>query len=303
MRYAKELKIGLFVVIVMFASFFLINYLRGEDILNREYEVISRYDNVDGLVASAPVYIKGYKAGKVAEVIYSPETEDFQVVCSIRNEFKVPQDSKMTIYGVDIMGTKGVKIDLGTAGQYVEDGGILSPMKEPSLIDGLAGEIGPLLSSVSALIDSLGLTVSGLNKIMTEQNALKVSDIIENLDKTITGLQALVSSVGGRSEELETFITNLSAVSENLSVIMSKAHTTVDGVNEMIATVNKAEIDELVSSIKVLLENINDPDGSVSKLLTDDSVYDSADALLKDIDDLVKKIQENPKKYLKISVF
>ena len=225
------------------------------------------------------------------------------MVCSIRNEFKVPQDSKMTIYGVDIMGTKGVKIDLGTAGQYVEDGGILSPMKEPSLIDGLAGEIGPLLSSVSALIDSLGLTVSGLNKIMTEQNALKVSDIIENLDKTITGLQALVSSVEGRSEELETFITNLSAVSENLSVIMSKAHTTVDGVNEMIATVNKAEIDELVSSFKVLLENINDPDGSVSKLLTDDSVYDSADALLKDIDDLVKKIQENPKKYIKISVF
>ena len=72
MRYAKELKIGLFVVVVMFASFFLINYLRGEDILNREYEVISRYDNVDGLVASAHVYIKGYKAGKVAEVIYSP---------------------------------------------------------------------------------------------------------------------------------------------------------------------------------------------------------------------------------------
>ena len=176
-------------------------------------------------------------------------------------------------------------------------------MKEPSLIDGLAGEIGPLLSSVSALIDSLGLTVSGLNKIMTEQNALKVSDIIENLDKTITGLQALVSSVEGRSEELETFITNLSAVSEHLSVIMSKADTTVDGVNEMIATLNKAEIDELVSSIKVLLENINDPDGSVSKLLTDDSVYDSADMLLKDIDDLVKKIQENPKKYIKISVF
>ena len=84
---------------------------------------------------------------------------------------------------------------------------------------------------------------------------------------------------------------------------MSKADTTVDGVNEMIATLNKAEIDELVSSIKVLLENINDPDGSVSKLLTDDSVYDSADMLLKDIDDLVKKIQENPKKYIKISVF
>ena len=104
MKYAKELKIGVFVVIVSVASFFLINYLRGEDLLNKEIELISRYDKVEGLVASAPVYIKGYKAGKVSEVTYCPETEDFRVVCSIRKEFRVPNDSRMTIYSVDIMG-------------------------------------------------------------------------------------------------------------------------------------------------------------------------------------------------------
>ena len=77
MRYSKEFKIGFFVVTVLVASFFLINYLRGEDIFNREIEVSSRYSEVDGLVASAPVYIKGYKAGKVSEVIYDSETDDF----------------------------------------------------------------------------------------------------------------------------------------------------------------------------------------------------------------------------------
>ena len=56
MKYSKELKIGVFVVVVMVASFFLINYLRGQDIMNREMEVIARYENVEGLVASAPVY-------------------------------------------------------------------------------------------------------------------------------------------------------------------------------------------------------------------------------------------------------
>ena len=64
MRFTKELKIGVFVVVVLTASFFLINYLRGEDIFNREIELVSTYDNVEGLVASAPVFIKGYKAGK-----------------------------------------------------------------------------------------------------------------------------------------------------------------------------------------------------------------------------------------------
>ena len=55
--------------------------------------------------------------------------------------------------------------------------------------------------------------------------------------------------------------------------------------------------------MKDLLDNVNDPDGTIGKLFVDKSVYDSFDALLNDIDDLVNKIQENPKKYLKISVF
>ena len=37
MKHAKELKIGLFVVVIMVASFLLINYIRGEDIFNKEY--------------------------------------------------------------------------------------------------------------------------------------------------------------------------------------------------------------------------------------------------------------------------
>ena len=61
MKLSKEFKIGFFAVTVIVASFFIINYLRGEDIFNREIEVTSRYQNVEGLVPSAPVYIKGYK--------------------------------------------------------------------------------------------------------------------------------------------------------------------------------------------------------------------------------------------------
>ena len=59
----------------------------------------------------------------------------------------------------------------------------------------------------------------------------------------------------------------------------------------------------MVESFHTLLNNINDPDGTVGKLLVDGSVYNSLDALLIDIDSLVKKIQENPKKYMKLSVF
>ena len=303
MKYSKELKIGVFVIIVSIVSFFLINYLRGEDIFNREIEVVSEYENLEGLVASSPVFIKGYKAGKVSEVIYNPETGSFNVVCSVRKEFMIPRDSRMIIHAMDIMGTKAVKIDLGNSDEAVEDGGYREPAVEYGLMDQLSGEIAPLLSKVSCTLDSLGVTVSGVNRVLSEKNTASISRIIAHLEATMKDVKNLASSIEGRSSELETFIANLADLSAEFNVIAQKVDTTVSGVNDMVNTLIESDIDGVVTSLKTLLENMNDPDGSIGKLLTEDGVYNSVDSLLNDVDVLVKKIQENPKKHIKISVF
>ena len=131
----KELKIGIFAVTVLAVSFFVLNYLRGEDIFNREAEYVSSYSNVEGLVASAPVYIKGYKAGKVTDVIYEASEDRFYVTCSVSKQFAVPADSKMMIYSVDIMGGKGVRLDLGDAVEMAADGDTLASGFEAGLMD------------------------------------------------------------------------------------------------------------------------------------------------------------------------
>ena len=66
-KLSREFKIGSFVLAVLVISFFIINFLRGKDIFNREMSVISSYDDIEGLVQSDPVYIKGYKAGTVRQ--------------------------------------------------------------------------------------------------------------------------------------------------------------------------------------------------------------------------------------------
>lgn len=303
MKYSKELKIGVFVVVVLVASFFLINYLRGEDIMNKEIELVSKYDRVEGLVASAPVFIKGYKAGKVSEVVYEPEGDEFKVVCSVRKEFKIPQDSRMTIYAVDIMGGKGVRIDLGTSDELVSDGDYLQPAFEAGLMDGLAADLGPLLKKVGTTLDSLEVTVAGVNRVLSQKNTQSISNTLAHLEKTMADVRNIAASVEGRSAELEAFISNLSELSDSFRGIASKVDTTVTGVNELMGTINISDIDGVVASLNELLENINDPDGTVGKLLNDGSVYNSVDSLLNDVDALVKKIQENPKKYIKISIF
>lgn len=303
MKVSKEFKIGLFAISVLIVSFFMINYLRGKDIFNKEIELVARYDDVEGLVSSAPVFIKGYKAGKVSEVVYDAETDDFKVTCSVMKDFRIPTDSKMLIYGVDIMGGKGIRIDLGTSSEYVEDGATLSSSSEPALLDGLASGIGPLVEKVGNTLDSLNVTVASVNRMLSEQNQANISATLAHLEATMSDVRAIAASVGGRSDELDSFMMNLETLSSKLVGAVDKADTALTSVSSVIGKIDESDIKGLVSSFKELLENINDPDGTVGKLLVDGSVYDSVDSLLNDVDSLVKKIEENPKKYIKISVF
>lgn len=299
----KELKIGIFAVTVLTVSFFVLNYLRGEDIFNREAEYVSSYSNVEGLVASAPVYIKGYKAGKVTDVIYEASEDRFYVTCSVSKQFAVPADSKMMIYSVDIMGGKGVRLDLGDAVEMAADGDTLASGFEAGLMDGLSSEIGPLLSKVGMAVDSLSVTISGVNGILTEKNRSRISNSLAYLEHTLANVKDISANIDGKSEQIDVFIDNLAALSTQLGAFVAKADSTMAGASKFIGSVNEADIAGTVESLKRLVDNINNPDGSVGRLLTEDDVYNSVDSLLSDIDDLISKIKENPKKYLKISVF
>lgn len=300
MKFTKEFKIGVFVVTVLTASFFLINYLRGKDIFNREIEISARYSDVEGLVSSAPVYIRGYKAGKVMEVVYDSSSDDFRVTCSVMKDFRIPSDSKMMIYGVDIMGGKGIRIDLGTSSEMVADGAFLESSSEPALLDGLASGVAPLLDKVGRTLDSLNLTVASVNRILSDGN---ITRILAHMESTLASVSAIASDLEGKSDELNAFVDNLAILSSKFILISEKADTLMSDVSSVVTGINADDLRAVVSSFRTLLENINDPDGTIGRLLTDDSVYDSVDSLLNDVDDFVRKIQENPKKYIKISVF
>lgn len=298
----REFKIGIFAVLVLTGSFFLLNYLRGKDLLNREIQVVSQYEDLQGLVPSAPVFIKGFKAGKVTEVEYVSEQRLFNVTCSVSKDFQIPEDSQMAIYSIDVMGTKGVRIILGSADVPVADGDTLASVVEPGLMDALAEGIGPLLDKVSNTLDSLNVTVSGVNDLLSQSNISSVSNTLKNLEVTMANVRQLSRTVNGKSQEINDLVENLSSFSSGLEVLVSRADTTLTGINNVVATVNGADIAGVVTSFRKLLDNVNDPDGSVGKLFSNGSVYDSVDSLLVDLNVIVDKIKENPKKYLKISV-
>ena len=284
----KELKIGILAIVVLTATFLVINFLRGKDLMNREYELVSFYDDVQGLMPSSAVYIKGYKAGTVADVTYDKEKSGFNVTCTISRDFAVPEDSKMTIYSADLMGGKAIRIDLGNSGTMAEDGAGLTPAVSPDMLSSIAAGIEPLIRKGSDVLSNLDAALTNLNLTMSEENRESLRSIIVNLDKTVAEVESIAGTIEGRSEDVEAFITNLGTLSD---------------INGISAGVAAADIAGVVTSMNSLLSRMQDSGGTVGKLINEDSVYRSVDSLVTNLDRLVKKIGENPKKYLRISVF
>ena len=299
----KELKIGILAIVVLTATFLVINFLRGKDLMNREYELVSFYDDVQGLMPSSAVYIKGYKAGTVADVTYDKEKSGFNVTCTISRDFAVPEDSKMTIYSADLMGGKAIRIDLGNSGIMAEDGAGLTPAVSPDMLSSIAAGIEPLIRKGSDVLSNLDAALTNLNLTMSEENRESLRSIIVNLDKTVSEVESIAGTIEGRSEDVEAFITNLGTLSEQLGRVVEKADSTMSDINGISAGVAAADIAGVVTSMNSLLSRMQDSGGTVGKLINEDSVYRSVDSLVTNLDRLVKKIGENPKKYLRISVF
>ncbi len=300
MKISRETRIGVFVVTVLVASFFVINYLRGKDIFGKDMEIRSHYENLEGLVVSNPVYIKGYKAGSVTEVNYNPETQLFDVTCSIVKKFAIPVDTKMTIYSIDLMGSKGIRLDLGTSSEYIEDGAELEPFYTPDVLSSITNRIGPLIVKATDAIDSLGVASGAISRVLSgiDENTLRSS--MNHLQATMKNVEKLSASLAGHSDDVETLIVNLKDASTKLMALAERADTSMVGVQKFSEGLGEVDVKALAASLQTLVDNLNDPDGTIGKLTKDGSAYDSLDAVLKDIDSLVKKIEENPKKYIRI---
>ncbi len=300
MKISRETRIGIFVVAVLVASFFVINYLRGKDIFGKEMQICSHYENVEGLVVSNPVYIKGYKAGSVTEVNYNPETQVFDVTCSIVKKFAIPTDTKMTIYSVDLMGGKGIRLDLGTSTEYIEDGAELAPSYATDVISSLTSRIGPLIVKATDAIDSLGMASSAINRVLSGIDENTVRSAMSHLQVTMRNVEKLSNSLAGHSDDIETLVVNLKDVSTRLVSLSEKADSSMDGVQKFAGDLGEVDVKALAVSLQNLVDNLNDPEGTIGKLTKDSGAYDSLESVLKDIDSLVKKIEENPKKYIRI---
>lgn len=299
----KEVRIGLFAAAVTAAAVFTVEFLKGKDIFSKTDTYYIIYPSVDGVDVSTAVTVGGYTAGRVSDVEYNPETMNYTVTVSVSREFTFPDDSRMEVYSSDIMGTRKIRIAAGSSNTTAESGDTIRGIIEPDILSSLAGSIEPVAAGLDTLVRGLNRTVESVNLILDENSRDRINSILGNMEAITENLSLTASTFRDKNPEIRQIITRLSSISARLDSAAVSAAGTLDNAEAVTASLRDARIGETVESIHSLVLRLQDPSGSLGRLIVSDSLYNSLTQLSNDLDSLVRKIEDDPKRYIKISVF
>jgi phospholipid/cholesterol/gamma-HCH transport system substrate-binding protein len=302
-RLTKEQKIGLFTIVVLAALYVTINYLRGKDLFGTTNIYYAVYNNVDGLTVDAPVYIKGLKIGSIQSIKFLKKSENMLVAMKVDSKYDIPDSSVAEMYSSDILGAKSIRIVMKGSGRYLKEKDTIATSSEPALAEMLKAELLPLKDQAMQLIESMKNTFNNLNGVLDGDGKKRLSSSLENLDRTILNIRQITANLNSRGPEISSLLKNIDSLSGSLNKSMAHLDKGLSNFEEITDTLKTADLAGTVKALKSLLTDINNPEGSIGKLIKSDSLHNSVDSLLKQLDSLINNINENPKKYIKISVF
>lgn len=110
------------VVLFVAGGFLWYAYTRTDVAKVEGYEVIARFDKVDGLNVGADVKVSGIKVGTVAEQSLDPLTFLAVVKINLKNEFQLPKDSSAKITSDGLLGGKFISLVPGGAEENLAAG-------------------------------------------------------------------------------------------------------------------------------------------------------------------------------------
>ncbi|MCB0487200.1 MAG: MlaD family protein [Cyclobacteriaceae bacterium] len=293
----KEVKVGLFMTIALVLLYFGFNYLKGIDFLSSTNKYYAIYDNVDQLAVSNPVLVNGYAVGRVSYIKIVQEKENKVLVELDIDSDIILGDSATAILNSDFLGSKSILLNIGDKSKPHEPGDTILAEAARGIFDVFTETAQPVANNVQTTLRKLNTVLDNL-----AINSARLDTLFMKFKYT-PGLvnRALITT----DEKMNELSSSFKQTSDNLSVtlrdlrpVISNFKTFSDSLKQIELNMTLAKAQETLGNLNNTLSKLNSGDNTVSKLMTDDSLYVNLNKLLLNLDTLANHFDSNPKHFL-----
>ena len=129
-------------VVLSVAVLFLVFAYRTADIGAVDgYELMARFDRVDGLQSGSDVRVSGIKVGTIVGQTLDPQTFLAVVRMSIEDSVKLPVDTTAEVLSDGLLGSKYLALVPGGEDKNIEPGGEVKYTQGPVSLESLIGRL------------------------------------------------------------------------------------------------------------------------------------------------------------------
>jgi phospholipid/cholesterol/gamma-HCH transport system substrate-binding protein len=313
---SQEFKIGTLMILGIALLFVGINYLKGFNPFTKQVHLYAVYNKIEGLSVSNPVLVNGFKVGQVSNVSFSPEGDGSLLVefTIEESKLKVPIDSEAKIYSSDLFGTKAIKIVPGVTKTYAQPGDTLLSSVEMDIQTAVRKELEPLRRKTEDLIRGVDDILLNMKAVFEDDATQGLPSAFESLHRTIRTLENTVENLDGLVVEnrilFKNVMSNIDALAQNLNDnnkhitnIITNFSNLSDSLVSVDITTTLAKAGKAMDEIAIITKRINNGEGTIGKLLVNDSLYNGLVDSNTEIQDLLDDLQLNPWKYVRVSLF
>lgn len=315
MKIKREYSIALLVLGGVVLLIFGVNFLKGLDLFQKRNVYHAVYNDVTGVTGATPVYYNGFKVGQVISRELMPDASGHIVVSFQIDEDQlvIPEDTKVEIYSADLF-SRALQLLLGSSSTPAAEGDTLLGDSQLSLTDAVSGEIDPLKRKAESMIANVDSILTVLQKILNDSaqgdidaSFASIRGTLESFNSTAHRIDALIAAesatIQATLENVKQVTANLVAYNENIARILQNADTVTSTLANGELKKMMADLNTSSAQLKEVMRRLNEGEGSLGALLTNDTLYTNLESASKELDMLIEDLRLNPNRYVHLSLF
>lgn len=273
------------------------NYLKGIDFFNVNTKYYAVYNNINGLNVSNPVFINGFAVGRVSKIdLLQPLQDKVLVELDIRGNVIIGDSATATLNS-DFLGNKSILISTGDLSRPKDSGDTLFAVLDKGITELLTESAQPVASSLESTIKKINAILDNLSG-----NSGKINQILENIESTTLSLRYTIQQSGTNFQDLSL---KYQEVGDTLMYTSALTHQTLrnltvftDSLTQIEFNKTLAEVENTLAGLNTAIAKFSESEGTLGKLMTNDSLYNNLNTAAKSLDDLLTHLNENPKHFL-----
>ena len=294
-RHGREARLGIFVIGGLLSFIVVLFMLTSPAGMRGRYMLHTVVDDAGGVRRNDPIQMRGVNVGRLNKFRMRADGL-VEMTLEIEGEWEVPVGSTARLGAVGMFGGRTVEIMPALGDTYHEAGDTIS---------GIGGNAAGILGSMDDLSGQMGTVLTQVETLLSTEAIGSVQGSARELEGLLNQMSGVIAEQRGAMSDLTASLKRSAEGLEGAAAAGPDIASAISRADSIMATLTDTGValDATLASLQSILGSVERGEGTLGRLIYDEALYDNLNLSSERFAALLQDLQDNPKKYINISIF